>query len=100
MRINTVRTKTQGSVLLVTLCLAWVIGIALVSYLTLVANQSRSTFHSQTWANCIPVIEAGIEEALTQLNYNSGEGLSGAALHGWTVSTNGGCTKTPAGGSP
>src|ERR1051326_1780118 len=98
MRINT-GTKTQGSVLLVTLCMAWVIGIALVSYLTLVSNQSRTTFHSQTWANCIPVIEAGVEEALTQLNYNSGEGLSGAALHGWTVSTNGVCTKTRTVGS-
>jgi hypothetical protein len=94
MRISIGQTKTQGSVLLMTLCMAWVIGIALVSYLTLVANQSRTTFHSQTWATCIPVLEAGIEEALTQLNYNNGECLSGAASHGWTVSANGVCTKT------
>src|ERR1044071_5164220 len=98
MRISIGQTKTQGSVLLMTLCMAWVIGIALVSYLTLVANQSRTTFHSQTWATCIPVLEAGIEEALTQLNYNNGEGLNGAAQHGWSVGANGVCTRTRSAG--
>jgi hypothetical protein len=72
-------------VLLLTLCTAWVIGIALVSYLTLVANQSRTTYHSQSWTASIPVLEAGIEEALTQLNYNNGEGLNNAAAHNWTA---------------
>ena len=89
MRIRTNQTKNQGSVLLVTLCTAWVIGIALVSYLTLVANQNRTTYHSQSWSGCIPVLEAGIEEALTQLNYNNGEGVTNAASHGWTLMTNG-----------
>ena len=89
MRIKTSQSKNQGSVLLVTLCTAWVIGIALVSYLTLVANQNRTTYHSQSWSGCIPVLEAGIEEALTQLNYNNGEGVTNAASHGWTLMTNG-----------
>src|SRR5882724_3291463 len=85
MRIETNQSKNQGSVLLVTLCTAWVIGIALVSYLTLVANQNRTTYHSQSWSGCIPVLEAGIEEALTQLNYNNGEGTNNATTHGWTL---------------
>src|SRR6185369_16206346 len=85
MRIRTTKTKNQGSALLVTLCSAWVIGIALVSYLTLVANQNRTTYHSLTWNTCIPVLESGVEEALTQLNYNSGEGLNNATSHGWTL---------------
>ena len=89
MKIRTNQTKNQGSVLLVTLCTAWVIGIALVSYLTLVANQNRTTYHSQSWTGSIPVLEAGIEEALTQLNYNNGEGVTNAASHGWTLMTNG-----------
>src|SRR6266496_1092404 len=84
MRISTNQAENKGSVLLVTLCSAWVIGIALVSYLSLVANQSRTTYHSQTWSACIPVLEAGIEEALTQLNYNNGEGTNNATAHGWT----------------
>src|SRR5437762_10529152 len=64
-----VKTLSQGSVLLVTLCTAWVVGIVLVSFLALVANQNRTTYHSHTWNTCIPVLEAGIEEALTQLNF-------------------------------
>jgi len=74
----------QGSALLVCLCTAWIIGIALVSYLTLVANQNRTTYHSNGWNTCIPVLEAGIEEALTQLNYNNGQGIANAAANGWT----------------
>ena len=88
MRIKTNQTKNHGSVLLVTLCTAWVIGIALVSYLTLVANQNRTTYHSQSWSTCIPVLEAGIEEALTQLNYNNGEGTNNATAHGWITTNN------------
>src|SRR3989442_14957319 len=95
MRIRTNQTKNQGSVLLVTLCTAWVIGIALVSYLTLVANQNRTTYHSQSWSGCIPVLEAGIEEALTQLKYNNGEGVINAASHGWTFMTKGDYYKSP-----
>ena len=56
--------------MLLTLLTAWVIGIALVSYLTLVANQNRSTYHSLSWNSCVPVMEAGVEEALTQIYYN------------------------------
>src|SRR6185369_8236338 len=88
MKIRISQARKHGSVLLVTLCTAWIIGIAMVSYLTLVANQNRTTYQSQTWNSSIPVLEAGIEEALTQLNYNNGEGLNNATAHGWTL-TNG-----------
>src|SRR2546426_11370101 len=81
MRIKTNQTKNHGSVLLVTLCTAWVIGIALVSYLTLVANQNRRTYHSQTWTTCIPVLEAGIEEALTQIKY---AGIDNLGANQWS----------------
>jgi len=70
MTIRTNQTNSQGSVLLLTLLTAWVIGIALVSYLTLVANQNRSIYHSLSWNCCVPVMEAGVEEALTQIYYN------------------------------
>src|SRR5882762_10263194 len=70
MRIRADQTTTQGTVLLVTLLTAWIIGISLVSYLTLVANQNRSTYHSLTWNYCIPVMEAGVEEALTHVYHN------------------------------
>src|SRR5213596_753048 len=81
MRIETRGREHQGSVLLITLMTAWVIGIALVSYLTLVANQNRRTYHSLTWNACIPVLEAGIEEALTQIHY---QGIENYGAHQWT----------------
>ena len=83
MTIRTNETKSQGSVLLITLLTAWVIGIALASYLTLVANQNRSTYHSLSWNSCVPVMEAGVEEALTQIFYNDTTQL---ANNQWTYS--------------
>ena len=86
MRIRANQTRTQGSVLLITLMTAWVIGISLVSYLTLVANQNRSTFHSLTWNTCVPVMEAGVEEALTQLHFN---GITNLLSNQWTLGADG-----------
>ncbi len=81
MRIETRGREHQGSVLLITLMTAWVIGIALVSYLTLVANQNRRTYQSLPWTTCIPVLEAGIEEALTQIKY---AGISNLGANQWS----------------
>src|SRR5213083_138591 len=86
MTIRTNPTNSQGSVLLLTLLTAWVIGISLVSYLTLVANQNRSSFHSLTWNTCVPVMEAGVEEALTQLHYT---GITNLLFNQWTIGADG-----------
>jgi hypothetical protein len=67
MNIQT-KSQTQGSVLLVALLTATVIGISLSSYLTLTSNQHLAVFRSSSWSECIPVAEAGIEEAMTQIN--------------------------------
>src|SRR5947209_20028028 len=83
MRIRASHARIQGSVLLLTLLTAWVIGIALVSYLTLVANQNRSIYHSLSWNCCVPVMEAGVEEALTQLYYND---ITQLGNNQWTYS--------------
>src|SRR6266566_4808090 len=69
MKIRT-KSQNQGSVLLVSLLTASIIGIALGSYLTLTSNQNQSVFRSITWNEGIPVSEAGVEEALTQIYYN------------------------------
>jgi hypothetical protein len=86
MRIRANQTKNQGSVLLVALMTAWILGISLVSYMTLVANQNRSTFHSLTWNTCVPVMEAGVEEALTQLHHN---GITNLLSNQWTIDADG-----------
>ena len=71
---------------MVTLMMAAIIGILLASYLTLVSNQNRSVLSSQAWNTAIPVAEAGIEEALTQIQYN---GINNLSADGWTASGNG-----------
>src|SRR5213083_1129190 len=68
MKITT-HTRPQGSALLLALLTAFVICITLTTYLYLVSNQNRSVMRSLAWNSSIPVVEAGIEEALTQLNY-------------------------------
>src|SRR5207249_9584570 len=80
MKIRT-QSQAQGSVLLVSLLTATVIGIALSSYLTLTSNQNQSVFRSQTWNEGIPVAEAGIEEALTQINLY---GIPNFLANNWT----------------
>jgi len=68
MKIST-HTRPQGSALLLALLTAFVICITITTYLYLVSNQNRSVMRSMAWNSSIPVVEAGIEEALSQLNY-------------------------------
>src|ERR1043166_6032396 len=83
-RINEIRVK--GSALIVALLTTTIIGICLASYLTMVSLQHRSAVRSLAWNSCIPVLEAGIEEALTQIHYC---GISNLNANGWTKSSDG-----------
>src|SRR3989441_3562676 len=80
MKIQT-KSQNQGSVLLVSLLTAAIIGTALGSYLTLTSNQHQSVYRSMTWNEGIPVAEAGIEEALTQIYYH---GITNLTANNWT----------------
>ncbi len=60
-----------------------VAGITLASYLTLISNRYRMATRSMEWNQAIPVLEAGIEEAMAHLHYDSNN-LSG---NNWTVSS-------------
>ena len=68
-----------------TLLTTSVIGFMLASYLAMVGTQTATVMRSLTWNKAIPVSEAGIEEALTQINFN---GTNRVANNGW-VSVNG-----------
>jgi hypothetical protein len=59
--------RRQGSVLMVALVIAGITGLTLLSYLSLIANQSKMTGRSQTWNSALPIVEAGIEEALAHI---------------------------------
>lgn len=75
------KRKSLGSALAMTIIIAGVIGFTLASYLTLVSAQNRSIIRSQCWNATMPLIEAGIEEALAHLNKN---GLTNLFSDGWT----------------
>ena len=77
---------TQGGVLLVMLLTGAVIGVALTSYLWMVSTQNQATIRAQAWNSAIPLAEAGVEEALTQLQYAD---LDHLTLNNWADLGNG-----------
>lgn len=81
----TTTSRQQGSVLAMALITAGIIGITLLSYLSLVSTQQRSIYRSLNWNSVMPVCEAGIEEAMAHLN-NVGAGER--ATNGWVLTNN------------
>src|SRR5262245_24214099 len=77
------RKGSQAGILLVALCTTAIIGVALITYLQLVTNQNQLVTRSQTWNICMPVLEAGIEEALAHCNANYQTNMT---ADGWTRS--------------
>ena len=65
---NPTRRAKTGSVLLITLFVAGLLGITLGSYLLMVRAESLSAAHSQAWNAALPMAGAGVEEALAYLN--------------------------------
>jgi hypothetical protein len=90
MKIKT-NNQTQGSALLMTMLVAFVVGMALAGYLTLVSFQNQSTLRSLAWNSSIPATEAGVEEALTALYYYGTTNLSAGF---WTMNADGFYHKT------
>src|SRR5260370_8771718 len=60
--------REKGSVLMVTLFMASLFGMFLFYYLNLVQSQRTFVARSQAWNASLAVAEAGVEEALAQLN--------------------------------
>lgn len=77
------RKRESGNVLFVTLIATAIIGAGLAGYLRMVSNDSYSVARSQAWNEAIPVLEAGIEEALAQLS--RGTSASSMTGNGWTL---------------
>lgn len=70
-----------GNTLLITLVTTGLIGFLLSSYLGLVRSQNAGTMRSQGWNATIPVVEAGLEDALTHMNVN--QTATNLAFNGW-----------------
>jgi hypothetical protein len=84
MKLKNSSCKEQGSALMVTIVVVTVIGITLGSYLGMVSAQNRYSMRSQAWNRALPVLEAGIEEALTQLYHNP----TNRSANGWIFTNN------------
>ncbi len=76
------KSTERGSVLLVTLVTAVIIGTALASFLLLVQNQSASVGRSQTWNGSMIIAEAGLEDGLQFINKYA----ASPNVPGWTNS--------------
>jgi len=79
-------TTKSGSVIVVTLVVAGVVGLTLAAYLSWANTQNKLAWRSQCWNAALPAAEAGVEEALTQLHYT---GLTNLSSNGWVSLTNG-----------
>jgi hypothetical protein len=65
----------QGNTLLVTIVITALIGFILATYLTLVQSQNTATVRSQAWNLAMPIVEAGVEDAMAHINANYEVGL-------------------------
>ena len=74
------RVQKAGSALVVSLVTGMVIGIVLVGYMTMVSSNQRAVSRSETWNATMPVIEAGIEEAMAHIHRNY---PTNAESNGW-----------------
>ena len=96
MKIQLQTEKNQGVGLLIFICLgaAFVIGIALASYLMLVQGENATVFRSQDWNSSMAMTEAGIEEGMALVNKYASTGTTltswpgTATADGWTQSGN------------
>ena len=61
-------SRVQGGSLIVTLLVTLFLGVTLASYLMLVSSEHTSTARSQAWNRALVMAEAGVDEALAQLN--------------------------------
>src|SRR5205814_1907970 len=85
MQIKT-NVRPLASAMILTLLTATIIGISLASYLSFVSNQNLSVARSLAWNGTVPVMEAGVEEALTQIYYN---GVTNLSANSWTLAGDG-----------
>jgi hypothetical protein len=86
--------RQHGSVLVVGLIIATILGVTLASYLVLTVSQQRSVVRSQTWSASLALSESGVEEALAFMNKYSGsftdltKWTNNPGAEGWDVAGN------------
>ena len=87
------RHREEGSYLLATILFTAIMAFSLAGYLSLASSQNRSTYRSLAWNSIVPIMEAGVEEALAHLNKN---GVTNIAADGWSLTSASQYSKTTA----
>src|SRR5215471_10438186 len=85
------RQNQSGSVLVLTLVLALLLGSTLASYLYWLRTQNVLVAESQAWNAALAIAEGGIEDGMAQINVNVGnvgsanllDYSSSIAANGW-----------------
>jgi hypothetical protein len=80
------RKHESGSILLVTVFLAGILGLTLGYYLWLVRAQNVLVAESQAWNSALVLAEAGVEEGLAQINVSFGTNYVSSAQANWGLS--------------
>lgn len=74
--------REDASYLVATIVFTGIMAFGLAGYLSLASSQNRSTYRSQAWNSIVPVMEAGVEEALAHLTKN---GVTNITADGWSL---------------
>jgi hypothetical protein len=64
-------SQLSGSTLVIAVICCALIGTVLCSFLVLIVHRNTGAFRAAAWNSAIPVLEAGIEEALTHLRVDN-----------------------------
>jgi len=77
------RPAQSGGVLIATLIIGTILGITAASYLMALRAQHTAVIRSQAWNAALAMAEAGVDEALAQLNPGVGAGIVNRSANGW-----------------
>src|SRR5215472_10111212 len=83
------RRSDDGTILIVTLFIAFLFGLFLFSYLNSVQQQKSLVARSQAWNCSLTLAEAGVEEALAQLNPGAPQPVIDRTANGWGAPSGG-----------
>ena len=84
-----IKTRDSGTVLMVTLFIAFLFGAFLLYYFNLVRTQNGLVARSQAWNATLTLAEAGAEEALAQLNPGAPQTSIDRTANGWGAAAGG-----------
>ena len=96
-RLSSLR-RDSGSTYMTVVITMIVVGAMLAAYLQMVSVQNQFTMRSQTWNRSVPVLEAGVEDAMAHLNKNAAADDTGTFVvnltaDGWQSAAGGGWYK-------